>query len=92
MTPHLVDTPVLETERLILRAPRLGDFPAFAAHCASDRALFATGRLSRREAWLEFAAACGSWALHGFGAWSVEDRGSGTYLGEILIQHPAHFL
>ncbi|MBF9028919.1 GNAT family N-acetyltransferase [Rhodobacterales bacterium HKCCE3408] len=83
--------PVLQTERLRLRAPRLEDFAPFAAHCASDRATFSTGRLDRKGAWAEFASAAGSWTLLGFGAWSVEDRATGTYLGEIMIQHPAHF-
>ena len=36
-------TPVLETPRLILRAPRLADFDGFAAYQASDRARFTGG-------------------------------------------------
>jgi len=37
--------PTLNTERLILRAPQMADFDAFAAHCASDR-----GQLCHRTA------------------------------------------
>lgn len=83
--------PVIETDRLRLRAPCVADFPAFAAHCASERAIFSTGRLDQRAAWFEFAAAAGAWALQGHGAWSVEDRVSCEYLGEVTIQHPPYF-
>ncbi|WP_226782860.1 GNAT family N-acetyltransferase [Oceaniglobus trochenteri] len=86
-----MNAPTLTTDRLTLRRPQPADFPAFADHCASDRADFSTGRLHARAAWLEFAAAAGSWALHGFGAWSIEDRASGAYLGEVMLQHPPHF-
>ncbi|KIC51946.1 GNAT family N-acetyltransferase [Tateyamaria sp. ANG-S1] len=83
--------PTLETERLILRASRTADFPAFAAYCASPRATFSWGHIDADRAWAEFAAAIGSWSLMGFGAWSIEDRATGTYCGEVLLQHPAHF-
>ncbi len=83
--------PMLETERTRLRAPRMSDFKAFAAHCASDRALFSTGRLGRGQAWREFSAAVGGWALQGHGAWSIEARSGGTYWGEIAITQPAEF-
>ncbi|MEL6645617.1 MAG: GNAT family N-acetyltransferase [Pseudomonadota bacterium] len=82
--------PVIETERLVLRAPEMGDFPAFAAHCASDRATFVFGRLTEAQAWREFASAAGSWALQGHGAWSIADK-DGAYLGEIAILQPAEF-
>lgn len=83
--------PEIITKRLRLRAPALADFAAFANHCASDRASFSTGCLDQRGAWLEFAAAVGSWALHGIGAWSITSRSTGDYLGEVMIQHPPHF-
>ncbi|MFQ6547274.1 GNAT family N-acetyltransferase [Aestuariibius sp. 2305UL40-4] len=83
--------PTLTTERLTLRAPHLADFEAFADHCASPRATFEDGPLDRDAAWGEFAAAAGSWLLHGFGAWSIEDSVTGDYLGEVLIQQPPAF-
>ncbi len=83
--------PTLETERLVLRGARPEDFEPFAAHCASDRARFEFGRLSRDEAWREFASAVGLWPLKGYGAWSAEDRASGRYVGEIgLFQPPSY--
>lgn len=83
--------PVLTTERLTLRAPHLTDFDAFADHCASPRATFEDGPLDRDAAWNEFAAAAGSWLLHDFGAWSIEETATGAYLGEVLIQQPPTF-
>ncbi|MEM7490579.1 MAG: GNAT family N-acetyltransferase [Pseudomonadota bacterium] len=91
MTGTDIHIPTLVTERLVLRAPRPADFPAFAAHCASDRATFSLGRLDARAAWAEFAAAMGAWGLHGFGAWSLERRDGGAYAGEIMVQRPPHF-
>jgi len=88
ITQHI---PTLETERLVLRAPGRDDFPAFAAYCTSPRATFSFGTIDAERAWAEFAAAIGSWSLMGFGAWSIEDRVTGTYCGEVLLQHPAHF-
>jgi RimJ/RimL family protein N-acetyltransferase len=89
MTPKL--TTVLTTERLVLRAPELGDFAPYAAHYASERSVFEDGPLSRAEAWRVFASAVGLWPLRGYGAWSITDGESGAYLGEAGIFHPAHY-
>jgi RimJ/RimL family protein N-acetyltransferase len=83
--------PTLTTERLIMRTPQMADFDAFAAHCASDRASFATGPLDRAQSWREFASAAGQWVLSGFGAWSITDKDTNAYLGEVVIMKPAEF-
>jgi RimJ/RimL family protein N-acetyltransferase len=83
--------PTLQTERLILRAPRLDDFEAVAGVLTSERARYMDGPFSRTEAWHQFAAAIGSWALLGHGVWSIEDRASGAYCGEIGLNRPVHF-
>lgn len=85
MIPHL------ETERLILRAPRVEDFETYAAFYASDRSRWEDGPLSRRDAWVEFATAAGAWILRGFGSLSVTERAGGRYLGEVGLYQPAHF-
>ncbi|TMV48265.1 hypothetical protein FGG78_40415 [Thioclava sp. BHET1] len=55
MTPALVNTPVLETERLILRAPQATDFDAFASFMAADRSFFVrSGEIDRPKAWRAF--------------------------------------
>jgi RimJ/RimL family protein N-acetyltransferase len=83
--------PVLRTERLLLRAPRPADFEGYAAFYASDRSVWEDGPLSRAAAWAEFASAAGGWVLRGYGPFSVEDRTSGRYLGEVGLYQPAHY-
>jgi RimJ/RimL family protein N-acetyltransferase len=83
--------PTLETERLVLRAPRLEDFEPFAAHMASPRSVWEDGPLDRTKAWKEFASGYALWDLRGYGTWSLTDRASGDYLGEAGIYQPAHY-
>jgi RimJ/RimL family protein N-acetyltransferase len=79
--------PTLTTERLTLRAPRLEDFEPYAAFFASDRAELERGRRDRAEAWKEFSAVAGHWLLRGYGGFSVEERATGGYLGEVGVFH-----
>ncbi len=83
--------PTLETARLTLRPPWLEDFEPYAAFFASDRSIFQDGPLDRARAWKEFATGVGQWALRGYGAWSVEERATGAYVGEAGIFHAAHY-
>ena len=83
--------PVLHTERLTLRAPRLADFEPYAAFFASNRSIYQDGPLNRAQAWKEFATVVGQWALRGYGAWSIEERSTGAYVGEAGIFHAAHY-
>ena len=87
----MTDVPVLTTERLTLRAPRLADFEPYAAFFASERSVHEGGPLDRVETWREFAAAIGGWTLRGYGVWSVEDRETGAYLGETGLFHPDYY-
>jgi len=76
-----VDIPVLETERLRLRAPRLDDFEAYAAFRASPRARHVGGPYPRETAWDQFCSLAGHWQLRGYGRWIVADRPSDAALG-----------
>lgn len=80
--------PTLTTERLVLRAPRAGDFDAFAAFRASDRARFVGGPQTREVAFSHFAALVGHWAIRGFGRWMVADRRTDAPLGVVGPFHP----
>ena len=82
---------MLETPRLRLRAPRLDDFEHWAAFYASPRSTFESRPLTREEAWRTWAADAGLWVLRGYGAFGVEDRASGAYLGEVGIYQQARF-
>jgi RimJ/RimL family protein N-acetyltransferase len=73
--------PEIETERLRLRAPLIGDFAAYAEILCSDRAVHIGGPMSREAAFRDFAEAVAGWMLRGHGLWSVERRGDGALLG-----------
>jgi RimJ/RimL family protein N-acetyltransferase len=80
--------PVLTTERLTLRGPRLADFEAIAAFLATDRARFVGGPFDRFGAWRAFAATLGQWELRGYGMWAVDETATGTLLGQIGLFNP----
>ena len=77
--------PVLETERLILRGPRVEDFPAHAAMWNDARTLAHTQGTPRSEEdlWLRFLRNEGQWQLMNSGMWALEEKASGTYAGSI---------
>lgn len=82
MTAHLADTPVLETARLTLRAPRMEDYPVLERFVCSDRAQYIlTETGTPRIAWRALAHITGMWALRGFGAFVFCDKSSGDPLG-----------
>lgn len=83
--------PVLQTERLTLRAPHRGDFPPFAAFWASPRSVHEGGPRDERRAWEDFAATFGLWLIEGIGNWSVEERATGAFAGVVGLNHPVEF-
>lgn len=74
-------TPVLETPRLILRAPKLADFEGFVAYQISERSRFTGGPLDRNQAWRSFGHMIGHWVLRGFGVFVLQDRATGAAIG-----------
>ena len=83
-----VQVPVLSSQRLILREPRLADFDSYAEFSASPRAGFVGGPMDRAQAWRRFAAGLGHWILRGFGLWTIEDKTTGAVAGRTgLILH-----
>lgn len=81
--PH--DIPVLETERLVLRAHKLTDFEGFAANLTDPAVIRHTTAkpLAEEDAWRKFVSAIGIWAYLGYGYWAVEDKTSSTFIGEV---------
>lgn len=84
----LTDIPVVETERLILRAPQLADFDRVAAFYADARSAPVGGPLTRQDAWSAFAEGAGQWLLRGHGFWEIENRQTGETIGRAGIYHP----
>lgn len=73
--------PVLETERLILRAPRMEDFNALADMLLGPRGKYYGDCQSREEIWSEFKQLTVTWYLSGFGAWTAVDKATGDIRG-----------
>ncbi|MCB9992506.1 MAG: GNAT family N-acetyltransferase [Hyphomicrobiaceae bacterium] len=77
--------PTLLTERLRLRPPEIGDFPAFAEMLTSDRSRFMGGPCSKAEAWKWFCHDVAQWHLFGHGALMIERRTDGVCVGEVAL-------
>lgn len=75
------EIPVLETKRLILRAPEPQDYPDFKATFASYRSRFMGGPLNAYETWMLYAAEIGHWEIRGFGMWMVHLRDTDETVG-----------
>jgi RimJ/RimL family protein N-acetyltransferase len=76
--------PTIETDRLILRPPAEADLDGWASFMADERsARFVGGVQSRALAWRSMATMTGSWALKGFGMFSVLEKGSGRWVGRL---------
>lgn len=75
--------PLLESERLRLRAPESNDLEACAAMWADPLLMrFISGKPStREESWRRLLAMRGHWAVLGFGYWLIEEKASGAFAG-----------
>jgi RimJ/RimL family protein N-acetyltransferase len=83
------DIPVLETERLRLRAFRLSDFEGYAAMCGDPEVTrYLMTRFDREQAWRHLAFLIGHWVLRGFGMWAVEEKATGAFVGRIGFAEP----
>jgi RimJ/RimL family protein N-acetyltransferase len=83
--------PTLETDRLVLRAHRFEDFQPYAELFASERARFMDGPIAPADAWRNFMCDVGQWAVLGYGAWAVELKATGAFIGQVGLNRPYHF-
>ncbi len=85
----LFAVPVLETDRLRLRAWREEDLPPFVEFCARDvTARFVGGVCNRSEAWRRIALQVGHWVMRGYGTWALEDKADGRWVGYSGLWYP----
>ena len=77
--------PTLTTDRLRLRAYQLADFEQSLAMSTDPRVYrFIGGEPGdRTQVWEKFLRGPGFWALLGYGLWTVEERVTGGYVGQI---------
>lgn len=77
--------PLIETDRLILRAYTREDFPAMLRlyqHPIATKYV-PPGPISRESCWSLWLQYHGLWAAFGFGYWAINEKSSGAYIGEI---------
>lgn len=76
--------PTLRTPRLLLRPPLAEDFDAWAAMAADPVSMATLGGVQPRAvAWRAFVQMAGSWAIYGFGMFSVYERSTGLWIGRV---------
>ena len=80
--------PKLETERLLLRVPQLGDFERYAQMFDDPSTRHIGGPLTRAEAWRRFLQMPGAWLLQGFAMFSVVEKDSGRWIGQAGPWYP----
>lgn len=74
----------IETERLLLRPPRIEDFDAYADKMAdAEGSRFIGGPQLRAVAWRGFLAQAGAWMIQGFSMFSVIEKTSGQWIGRL---------
>ncbi|MEM7498432.1 MAG: GNAT family N-acetyltransferase [Pseudomonadota bacterium] len=88
MTRRLLDAPVLETERLLLRAPEARDGAAMEAFFVTERARWVGGPLSPMWSWRILAMHTGQWLLRGYGSFVLVERETGRAIGLAGPWHP----
>ncbi len=76
---------MIETERLILRRPELGDLDAVHAMRSDPQVVrFIGGKpITREEAWHRLTRSAGNWALLGYGMFAVVEKAGGGLMGEV---------
>jgi RimJ/RimL family protein N-acetyltransferase len=79
--------PLVETERLRLRAHAVDDLPFCTAMWADPLVTrFIGGKpFTREEVWARMTRYAGMWALVGHGFWAVEEKASGQLVGEVGV-------
>lgn len=77
--------PVLETERLLLRAPSADDLDASTAMWSNPEVVRHIGGkgFTREEVWSRILRARGLWSVLGYGYWAVYERASGRFVGDV---------
>lgn len=76
-------TPILTTERLILRAPAASDWPHWLEFHMSDRARFIGGgaKTKASDSWRAFGHIIGHWVMRGWGSFVFTLKNDDTALG-----------
>ncbi|RSK42542.1 N-acetyltransferase [Hymenobacter perfusus] len=77
--------PRLETPDLLLRGPQVSDLPEFTA-LHNDPVFYrflGNKPQTEEEVWRRMLGQLGHWAMFGYGAWSIEEKATGRYIGSV---------
>ncbi|MEP5729027.1 MAG: GNAT family N-acetyltransferase [Sulfitobacter sp.] len=88
MTYMTDQIPVLDTQRLTLRAPKTSDLATLSAFFQTERSHSVGGPVDATGAFTKLAARIGHWALKGHGLWHIDDRQNGDFLGWVGVINP----
>jgi len=79
------EVPAIETPRLTLRGHRLDDFIDCVAMWADPIVTRYIGGkpFSEEDTWARFLRYAGHWLLMGFGYWAIEEKETGSFIGEL---------
>ncbi|KIN65315.1 Acetyltransferase, GNAT family protein [Sulfitobacter noctilucae] len=80
--------PVLDTQRLTLRAPKASDLPTLTAFYETERSHMVGGPRSASQSFTSLASRIGHWALLGYGLWHIDNRENGDFLGWVGVLNP----
>ncbi len=85
LRPGDTDIPILETQRLRLRAHTSFDYPASCALWSHPEVVrYTLGKpATPEEVWSRLLRYLGSWAFLGYGYWVVEERATRAFVGEV---------
>lgn len=73
--------PVIETDRLILRAPQLSDLKPMAAFFETERSHMVGGPRDAAGSYTSLVSRLGHWVLNGYGLWHITDKKSDAFIG-----------
>lgn len=83
MKPCLANTPVIETDRLTLRAFGPQDVGPGVDYLMTDRTIHMGGPYSRHDAWIHCCHLIGHWTVHGYGLFTYALKDSDVPLGDV---------
>ena len=79
--------PTIGTHRLILRPPKIEDWPDYEKLMLSERAVYMGGPFTKDVAWGMFCNDVAQWQLFGHGALMIECRETSACFGQVGINH-----
>jgi RimJ/RimL family protein N-acetyltransferase len=83
--PSDAPVPVIETERLRLRAHRADDYELCQALWSDSEIVrqISARAATAEEVWRRLLQYRGLWSLLGYGYWAIEEKASGQYVGDV---------